>query len=277
MTTDHIIDVSEADFEFEVLAYSQNTPVIVDFWASWCRPCKVLSPMLERLTIEAHGAFRLARVDVDQNPNLALRYAVRTLPTVKVFTDGRVSSEFVGVQPEARLREILSNIAPPSPASLAVEKANSLLAAHRWAEAEKLYRQILQVTPEHPAGLLGLAKSLMGQNRGAEALEILHHFPPSHQFSQAQTLLPLTEAQTAYQRGALPEETDLDSTFANSIRLTGRGNLPAAVDGLLEILRQNRQYRNGLARQVVLGLLELLGEDDPLTRQYRSELASILF
>jgi putative thioredoxin len=277
MTTDHIIDVSEADFEFEVLAYSQNTPVIVDFWASWCRPCKVLSPMLERLTIEAHGAFRLARVDVDQNPNLALRYAVRTLPTVKVFTDGRVSSEFVGVQPEARLREILSNIAPPSPASLAVEKANSLLAAHRWAEAEKLYRQILQVTPEHPAGLLGLAKSLMGQNRGAEALEILHHFPPSHQFSQAQTLLPLTEAQTAYQRDALPEETDLDSTFANSIRLTGRGNLPAAVDGLLEILRQNRQYRNGLARQVVLGLLELLGEDDPLTRQYRSELASILF
>jgi putative thioredoxin len=277
MTSGHIRDVSEADFEYEVLAYSQNTPVVVDFWASWCRPCKILSPMLERLAIEAHGAFRLARVDVDRNPNLALRYGVRTLPTVKVFTDGQVSAEFVGVQPEARLREILSNITPPSPANLAVEKADSLLAGYQWIEAEKAYRQILQMVPEQPASLLGLAKSLIGQNRGAEALDILRHFPPSRQFSLAQALLPLAEAQAAYKRGALPDETDLDATFSNSIRLAGRGNLPAAVDGLLEILRQNRQYRGGLARQVVLALFELLGEEEPLTRQYRAELASILF
>jgi putative thioredoxin len=277
MTTENIINASEADFEYEVLAYSQNTPVVVDFWASWCRPCKVLSPMLERLTIEAHGNFRLARVDVDQNPNLALRYGVRTLPTVKVFTDGQVTAEFVGVQPENRLREILGNITPPSPASLAVEKADSLLASHRWIDAEKMYRQILQQVPDQSASLLGLAKSLVGQNRGAEALDILRHFPPSRLYSQAQIVLPLAEAQAAYQRGALPEEDDLDATFANTIRLAGRGNLPAAADGLLEILRLNRQYRNGLARQVVLGVLELLGEEDPLTRQYRSELASILF
>jgi thioredoxin len=179
MTTENIINASEADFEYEVLAYSQNTPVVVDFWASWCRPCKVLSPMLERLTIEAHGTFRLARVDVDQNPNLALRYGVRTLPTVKVFTDGQVTGEFVGVQPENRLREILGNITPPSPASLAVEKADSLLASQRWVDAEKMYRQILQQVPDQSASLLGLAKSLVGQNRGAEALDILRHFPPS--------------------------------------------------------------------------------------------------
>jgi len=277
MAPGHIIDVTEADFEYEVLAYSQNTPVVVDFWANWCRPCKILSPMLERLTIEAHGAFRLARVDVDQNPNLALRYGVRTLPSVKIFTDGQVSSEFVGVQPEGRLREILSHIIPPSPANLAVEKADSLLAAHRWGEAEKLYRQILQTYPDQPASLYGLAKALIAQNRAAEALEILRNFPPSRYFSQAQTLLPLAEAQEACQRNALPEETDLDATFSHSIRLTGRGNMLAAVDGLLEILRQDRQYRNGLARLVVLALLEMMGEDDPLTRQYRSELASILF
>jgi putative thioredoxin len=277
MTSGHIRDVSEADFEYEVLAYSQNTPVVVDFWASWCRPCKILSPLLERLAIEAQGAFRLARVDVDRNPNLALRYGVRTLPTVKVFSDGQVSAEFVGLQPEARLREILSNITPPSPANLAVEKAESLLAAYEWVEAENAFRQILKMVPDQPASLFGLAKSLIGQNRGTEALNILRHFPPSRQFSQAQTLLPLAEAQAAYLRGALPGDTDLDATFSNSIRLTGRGNLPAAVDGLLEILRQNRQYRGGLARQVVLALFELLGEEEPLTRQYRAELASILF
>lgn len=277
MATSHIKDVSEADFEYEVLAYSKNTPVIVDFRAAWCRPCKVLSPMLEQLAIEAHGAFRLARVDVDQNPNLALRYGVRTLPSVKVFTDGQVISEFVGVQPEARLREILSQIAPPSPASLAVEKADSLLAAHHWVEAERLYRQILQAIPDHPASLFGLAKCLIAQNRGAEALDILRHIPPSRHFSPAQTLLPLAEAQLAYQRNELPVESDLDAAFMNSIRLAGRMNLPAAIDGLLEVLRQDRQYRNGLAHQVVLGLLELSGEENPLTRPYRSELASILF
>lgn len=277
MTADHILDVSEADFEYEVLAYSQNTPVVVDFWASWCRPCKTLSPLLERLTLEAQGAFRLARVDVDRNPNLAIRYGVRTLPTVKIFTDGHVSGEFVGLQPEARLREILGNITPPSPASLAVEKADSLLASHRWAEAEGIYRHILSMVPDHSAAMLGFAKSLVGQNRGGEVLDMLRHFPPSRQFSHAQTLLPFAEAQAALQRGALPMETDLDATFANSVRLAGRGNLPAAADGLLDILRQNRQYRSGLARQVILGLLEVLGEEDPLTRQYRYELALILF
>jgi putative thioredoxin len=140
-----------------------------------------------------------------------------------------------------------------------------------------MYRQILQQYPDMPGSLLGLSKSLIGLNRGAEALDMLRHFPPSRQFAQAQTLLPLAEAQAANQRRALPDETDLDAAFSNSIRLAGRGNLAAAVDGMLEILRQNRQYRNGLARQVVLGLLELMGEEDPLTRQYRSELASILF
>jgi putative thioredoxin len=277
MTTEHIINASEADFEYEVLAYSQTKPVVVDFWAAWCRPCKTLSPMLDRLTMEGHGSFRLARVDVDKNPNLALRYGVRTLPTVKVFTDGQVTAEFVGVQPEVRLREILGNLTPPSPANLAVEKADSLLMGHQWEEAEKMYRQILQQYPDMPSSLLGLSKSLIGLNRGAEALDMLRHFPPSRQFAQAQTILPLAEAQAANQRRALPDETDLDAAFSNCIRLAGRGNLAAAVDGMLDILRQNRQYRNGLARQVVLGLLELMGEEDPLTRQYRSELASILF
>jgi putative thioredoxin len=277
MTTEHIINASEADFENEVLAYSQVKPVVVDFWAAWCRPCKTLSPMLDRLAMEGQGSFRLARVDVDQNPNLAIRYGVRTLPTVKVFTDGQVTSEFVGIQPETRLREILSNLAQPSPANLAVEKADSLLAAHQWVEAEMMYRRILQQHHELPAAVLGLSKSLIGMNRGAEALDLLRHFPPSRQYPQAQTILPLAEAQAASQRHALPQESDLDAAFENSIRLAGRNNLPAAIDGMLEILRQNRQYRNGLARQVVLGLLEILGEEDPLTRQYRSELASILF
>jgi thioredoxin len=112
-----IVDVSEADFEYEVLSYSQNIPVVVEFWATWCQPCKQLGPMLERLTEEAQGSFRLARVDVDANPNLALRYGVRSVPTVKAISQGQVVGEFAGLQPETRVRDFLARLAPPSEAA----------------------------------------------------------------------------------------------------------------------------------------------------------------
>src|SRR5512138_2786220 len=126
MSSNFIVDVTEHDFEYEVLSYSQNVPVVVEFWATWCQPCKTLSPMLERLTEEAGGSFRLARVDVDSNPNLALRYGVRSVPTVKAISQGQVVGEFAGLQPEARVRDFLARLAPPSEASLAIEKATSL-------------------------------------------------------------------------------------------------------------------------------------------------------
>jgi putative thioredoxin len=94
MSPEFIIDVTEADFEYEVIAFSQNTPVVVDFWAEWCRPCKDLAVILEKLAHEAQGVFRLARVNVDQNPNLALRFAVRSIPNVKAFSGGEVVAEF---------------------------------------------------------------------------------------------------------------------------------------------------------------------------------------
>ncbi|NMB88948.1 MAG: co-chaperone YbbN, partial [Chloroflexi bacterium] len=98
--TSNIIDVTEADFNYEVINYSHNLPVLVDFWATWCRPCQVLSPMLETLTNEAGGAFRLAKVDVDANPNLSIQYNVRSIPTVKAFSSGDVIAELAGLQPE---------------------------------------------------------------------------------------------------------------------------------------------------------------------------------
>ncbi len=277
MASNFIIDVNEADFEYEVLAYSQNVPVVVDFWALWCKPCKTLSPLLERLAYEARGAFRLARVNTDANPNLALRYGVRSLPTVKAFTDEEVTAEFVGLQPEQRLREFLSKLAQPSPASLAIEKAAGLLDMQEWEEAEDLYQEILDQVPEQPQAMFGLAKALLGQNRPEEALEMLHNFPASKEFSDAEKLIPFAEALRALERGALPDDDEYDATFRNSIRVAGRGNFPAALDGMLEILRQKKHYRNGLARMVVLGVLELMSQDDPVTRQYRIELAQILF
>jgi putative thioredoxin len=275
--SEFIINVNEADFEYEVLSYSQNIPVVVDFWATWCQPCKILDPVLEKLILEANGNLRLARVDTDDNPNLAIRYGVHSLPTIKAFSQGQVVSEFVGVQPETRLRDLLGKIVPPSPTNLALEKANGLLFLHQWSSAEKMFREILEQHPELPSGQLGLAKTLLREGMLAEALQILRGIPASREFSQAEILLPFANALKDFQEEKLDEETDLDNAFKNSIRLAGRGNLPAALDGLLDILREDRHYHNDQARLVMLSLLELMGEEDPQTRQYRSELSSVLF
>jgi putative thioredoxin len=277
MSSDFIIDVNDADFEYEVVAYSQNIPVIVDFWATWCKPCKVMDPILEHLVVEAQGALRLARVDVDKNPTLAMRFSVRNIPTVKAFSGGVVVSEFVGAQPEARLREFVAKITPPSPLSLALEKAESLLKEHQWSEGEKTYRSILEQEPGNPSALLGLSKIILGLGKASEAVQILHNFPASRQYNDAEVLMPYADALLAYQNNKMDDTTDLDAAFRSSIRLASRGNFPAALDGLFDILRQDKKFRNGKARLVALSLFEIMGEDDPNIRQYRSELASILF
>ncbi len=277
MATENIINVSEADFEYEVLKFSQNVPVVVDFWADWCRPCKALSPMLEKLANEAGGTFRLAKVDVDANPNLAILYNVRSIPMVKAFSNSQVVAEFTGLQPEERVREFIEKIVPPGPQTLALEKAESLLSLHDWTEAEKIYRQILEQIPSQPASLLGLTKALLVQNRAGEALAILQDFPVSQQYSSAARLLPLAEALQALKTKSPQATGELDAAYQNAIRLASRGNLLAALDGLMDILRQDKTYREGKAHQVVLSILELMGEEDPDVRQYRIELASILF
>ena len=275
--SDFIVDVSEHDFEYEVLSYSQNVPVVVDFWAEWCVPCKTLGPMLERLAEAAGGVFRLAKRDVDANPNVALRYGVRSIPTVKAFSQGQVVAEFAGSQPEVRVREFLARLEPPSESAIALEKANSLLQDHQWKAAEEIYRDLDQQAQNQPAVLIGLVKALLAQGKSGEALFILNDFPASREFQQAQLLRPLGEAMMQHAKDTLPDETDLDHLYRRAVGLAVRGNHFAALDGLLDLLRQNKRYRGERARQTFLGVLELLGPEDPDARQYRSELATVLF
>jgi len=277
MASDFIIDVNETDFEYEVLAYSQNTPVVVDFWATWCKPCKTLSPLLENLANEAMGGFRLARVDVDENPNLALQFGVRTVPTIKAFSMAQIVSEFVGNQPEERVRSFILNITPPSKNSLALEKGLSLLSEHEWKKAEEIFQEVLDQNPDQPSALLGLAKSFLGLGDAFEALLILRNFPASKQYAKAEILLPYAESLGYLKQGNLELLDDSDFAFANCIRLAAKNNILASLDGLLDIIKKNKRYRNGLAHKVFLSLLELLGDDDPFTRDYRKELASVLY
>lgn len=274
ISSQHIIEVSEADFEYEVIQYSRTKPVIVDFWAEWCVPCQTLGPLLEKLVENAEGRYRLAKVNVDDNPNLAIRYNVRNIPYVKGFRLGQVAAEFVGLVSQAEVETFLRELAP-SPTDLLLSKGLGLLQSHRWADAEATLRKVIPEQPKSPAALLGLIKSLLAQNKVKEAQEIIKTFPSSREYASIEILRPLAEALLHTQ--PQPGNVDLEAIYLRALNLIKSGKFPAALDGLLELIRRDRAYRNGQPRKLVVALLEILGEGHEMTRQYRAELASVLF
>ena len=153
MVSDFIIHVDESDFQYEVLQYSVEVPVVVDFWATWCIPCRVLSPRLEDLARQGEGRFRLAKVNVDENPRLAKQYKIRSIPAVKAFMGGHVVSEFTGVLSADALQDFIRRLAP-TPQDLMYDKGNSLLAQGDYPEAEDALREFLSLHPDHPGALL---------------------------------------------------------------------------------------------------------------------------
>lgn len=276
--SDHIVHVSENDFPAEVLAYSSQRPVVVDFWADWCVPCRTLDPILEKLARDAAGAFRLAKLDVDANPGLAMEYGVKGIPAVKAFRNGQVVAEFSGLRPEPQIREFVGALAPAEE-NLVTGKGNSLLSTGNWPEAEERFRNVLAENPDHPGALLGLSKSLIAQESPAQALAILREFPVSKEYATAEQLIPLAQAMADFETidAKNENEDDLAIAYWNSLRLAGKGQVAAALDGIFDILRASRGFRGGEARKIAVGLLHLLGEDNPAARKYRTELSSLLF
>ncbi len=276
MTSEFIVHVDESDFEYEVLHYSMNIPVVVDFWASWCIPCRVLGPMLEDLAREAGGGFRLAKVDIDESSRLAKQYKIRSIPAVKAFMDGRVFAEFSGVLPEPQLRSFIKRLAP-TPQDLMFEKGESLFSQGQFAAAEDAFREFLSANLNHPGALLGLIRTLLFQGKGAEARMLLRNFPASHQYNTAQLLKPVAEVYQALKDESVQNENPLEAAFRNGVRLARRGNIPAALDGFLDILRREKNFREGQVKDVYVGLLALMGDDHPDARQYRQDLSTVLF
>ncbi len=277
-SSDYVFDASEATFDSDVVLRSHDVPVIVDFWAPWCGPCRALGPMLERLTEEADGAFLLAKVNVDENPNLSVQFKVQGIPAVKAFKDATLIDGFVGVLPEPKLREFLRKIAPTE-ADLALERGLSLASTRHWADAETEFLTVLDSQPDNPKATLGIVRCLVALGRGDAALAYIENFPGGSEIVQAQQLAPLARLIASVE--GVPDystiESETDALYDQAAKLLMQGKWAAGMDGLLDVLRKDKRYRKGQPREVMLGVFALLGDDDPMTREYRNELASVLF
>ena len=258
---DPVIDVTDASFAQEVVEESKTRPVVVDFWASWCAPCRTLGPTLEALATEGGGAFRLAKLDVDANPTVAGEFQVMSIPVVKAFVGGRMIDEFVGALPEPAVRDWLKSFLPTEADAMTVD-AFRLEGSGDLAGAEEGYRAALGEDPRNEPAALGLGRVLAAARRHGEAREVLS------------PLLPDAEAERLLAGIRVDEWTTLagQGSLMDAKRLAGQGRWREALDGMLEALPGDAETRTA-----ILDVFEVLGESDELVKEYRPKLASALF
>jgi len=283
----HAYDVGSADFQQAVIEASRRVPVLVDFWAPWCAPCKALGPVLEKLAAELDGGFILAKVNSDDNQELAARYGVRGIPNVKAFVNGELVDEFTGALPEAQLREFITRLLP-SPAEPLRQAAAAALAHGDTGGARTLLQQALSTDPGNDDASLDLIELELGADGLAAAKELLAVVADGARdrarVEALQARLHLAEAAQGLDAGALARSlaanpADLETRLQLANALASRNEYRAALEHLLEIVRRDRKFGDEIGRKTMLTLFALLAEQpqhEALVREFRLALGRTL-
>jgi putative thioredoxin len=274
-------DVNESGFEAEVIARSREVPVVVDFWAAWCGPCRVLGPIIEREVAALGGRVELVKVDTDANPKLAARYNIQGIPAVKAFAGGEVVREFVGLQTADFLRRWLAELAP-SPGRQALAAAAALAAKGDRAGAESALRAVLGDAEVADAAAVALANLLLDGGRADDAEAALASVDPRSPQADAADAVRrrLTFARDAAAFGgrdaaaaALARDAnDLEARFALASAHAAALEWEAALAELLELVKRSRKFRDDGARRAMLTIFEHLGPQNPTVSDYRRQL-----
>ena len=257
------------DFQAEVIDASFEQPVVVDFWAPWCGPCRMLGPVLERLAGEQAGRWKLAKVNTDEQPELSMQFGIRGIPAVKMIANGQVVDEFVGAKPEHEVRRWLDE-AIPSPDRQDVGLARQLLEAGEASGAEEVLDALLEQQPDHAEARFLLAK-LVASRDLAQAAELLEGVEPPDaaglQFKEGIAALATMRAQAA-NPGALPEGP-ARAEYTDAATALAAGDLDTALGRFIAAIMRDRSYLDDAARKACLALFAVLGPLHPLTKKHR--------
>jgi putative thioredoxin len=282
----YAVDVNQADFEEQVVKASFKQPVVIDFWAPWCGPCKVLKPLLENLAAEYGGKFVLAKVNSDENPEVSAHFSVRGIPAVKAMVNGEVVDEFTGAQTEGFVREWLGKIIP-SPAEALRKAAQQDVVAGDIAAALKKLAEAAALEPKNEWVRVDAAEILLAGGEVAEAGRLLASIASSEMLKQprvmqlqAQVKLALMSAsgenEATLAAAVAADDNDLQAKLKLANLLVASNRHAEGMDLLLAIIYKDRKFQDDIARKTMLDVFNLLGGQGELVAKYRRKLASVL-
>jgi putative thioredoxin len=281
-----IVDVTSENFQTAVLEASHQCPVLVDFWASWCGPCKALLPVVEKLANEYQGKFILAKVNIDEQQQLAQQFGVRSVPTVKLVKNGAITDEFMGALPESAVREFLDKHVE-NEADKALAELKASYQSNPSDETLLALQSLAEQNPDNIHIQQGLAELLLQTNRTVEAAKLLRSLPAAQQVSpEISPLLARLEIMESAENAPAVDEllnriecdpSDLESRYQLSSQYMLLENYEAALEQLLAILKRDRQFKDDAGRKGMLKVFDILGSQHPLVSDYRKRMTTALF